>query len=192
MDKLSSLNLSFDRVLIQLIIPGLIAIFPWFLLFINSHYNANSYFHNNSTITITTLTFLALIAGLLLENFGGRIEIMWFDVLNKRKDPNYMTIWNKFLQLNYDGKEPIGHRYIRNIVLRMKFELSAGIALIPMSVGLEMLHKEKNIFSNGFIAFLVIYLVPWLIAIYIVVIEARSSSKVLAETRKLLVEKYFV
>jgi hypothetical protein len=40
MEKLTSLNLSFDRVLIQLVIPGLIAIFPYLLVFTDVEFKA--------------------------------------------------------------------------------------------------------------------------------------------------------
>ena len=133
MDKLTSLNLSFDRVLIQLVIPGLIAIFPWFIFFLNVHAHAKSYLHSNTNVTILAIIFLSLITGLIIENMGGRLEVWWLDERNKKKYKNYGDIWDKFLLLVYEKNEPVGQRYLRNILLRMKFELSTAIAMIPLS-----------------------------------------------------------
>jgi hypothetical protein len=42
--------------------------------------------------------------------------------------------WYDYLRLAF-AKEPIGHRYLRSLVLRMKFELAMTIASIPFALG---------------------------------------------------------
>jgi len=44
MDKLTTLNLSFDRVIIQLVTPGLIAAYPYILLFFKERGDAADFF----------------------------------------------------------------------------------------------------------------------------------------------------
>lgn len=190
MDKITSLNFSFDRVLLQLVIPGLIAVFPWFLLFIDTHIHAKEYFQHNTNMTIITVIFISLIVGIILENFGGRLEVKVLDEWNRKKDKTYDQIWDQFLQMKYKSDEPIGQRYLRNILFRMKFELSASIAMIIMALGLTILNSSFPIFSNNFYAILCILIFPVLLSCYFFY-EANSSSKILARTRKLLVEKYF-
>lgn len=190
MDKLTSLNLSFDRVLIQLVIPGVIAILPWFVIFLNTNPQAKTYLNSNTNVTILVIIFLSLIAGLILENIGGRIEVKCLDKRNKQKDENYEEIWNKFLMLTYDNNEPIGQRYLRNILLRMKFELSTAIAIVPMIIGLIFMNCYSSIFNNGIAFILIILVIPILFIIYLLY-EAVSSSRVLATTRKLLVEEFY-
>lgn len=187
MDKLSSLSLSFDRVLVQIIVPGLIAIFPFFLLFLRSHPDCKAYFYSNPPITITAISLLSLISGLFLENLGGRWEKSIMDTRLQREYPDFDQIWKRYLQCNFNGNEPVGQSYFRNIVLRMKFELSAGIAMVPMTVGLWLLHFEKPIFTNCLLACLFLLILPVLIALYLLCIEAPSSARILAETRALLV-----
>lgn len=190
MDKLTSLNLSFDRVLIQLVIPGVIAIFPWFIFFLNAHPHAKSYLHSNTNVTILAIIFLSLITGLVLENIGGRIEVMWLDERNKKNYVKYEETWNNFLLLTYDKNEPVGQRYLRNILLRMKFELSTAIAMVPLSIGLTFVNYYHSIFNNCFAFIMIIFVLPTLFLIYLLY-EAASSSKVLATTRKLLVEEFY-
>jgi hypothetical protein len=190
MEKITSLNFSFDKVLLQLVIPGLIAVFPWFLLFIDTHAHAKQYFQHNTNITIITVVFISLIVGILLENLGGRLEVEVFDKWNKAKDSNYDQTWDQFLQMKYKGDEPIGQRYLRNILFRMKFELSSCIAVFIMALGLTILNLNFPILSNNLNAICCILILPVSLSCYFFY-EAYSSSKILARTRKLLVEKYF-
>lgn len=190
MDKLTTLNLTFDRVLIQLIIPGLIACFPYLLIFFEVQPAILQFFLNNGVTLIATLVILmSLISGIVLENFGSRIEVHYYDEKQMKVDEEYLDIWDKFLQLAYD-KEPIGQRYIRNILFRMKFELSVGVALIFMMIGLACYNYEHTIFSNLWLNVFVVYVAPILGSLYLIFVEGWQSSRVLHSTRKLLVEKY--
>lgn len=191
MEKLNSLNLDFDRVLIQLIIPGFISIFPWIILFLNHHDNERFLAYANLSIFITLIAIISLIAGIVLENIGSRIEVHCYDKWNLKEDPEYHNIWYKFLTLNYDGKNPVGHSYLRNILLRMKFELSFACAMLPMSVGLIILDSQICIIFSCWIKVALFFLIPIFSAIYLIWVEAYSSSKVLSKTRKILVDEYY-
>ncbi len=92
--------------------------------------------------------------------------------------------------LDYDGKTPTGHRYVRNILLRMKFELSFGVALTPMTIGVIYLDFEKSFITNCFWK-VIIYLVPLVCSWRLIFKEAFASSKVLARVRMRLVSKFY-
>lgn len=190
MEKISSLNLDFDRVLIQLIIPGLTATFPWLIIFLNHHKEDCKYILDNISLLVTISVLISLVTGIIFENIGSFIEVHLYDKRNSKNDPNYLRTWEEYLLLNYAGKEPIGHRYIRNILLRMKFELSFGCALIPMAIGLITLDYQHEIFQYCIVKCLLFYLIPLGTFIYLIFWEGQSSSIVLAKTRKSLVEKY--
>lgn len=191
MEKLTSLGLTFDRVLIQLIIPGMVSIFPYFVIYLYHFPSDKEFLFKNPTIIITTITILSLIVGIIFENIGGMIEVKCYDKKNASKFADYNETWEKFLTLNYDGKEPIGHRYVRNILIRMKFELSFGIALVPLAIGLIILDAQHILISSVILKILLFYILPFGGSIYLLKKEAYDSSVVLAKTRKLLVDKYF-
>lgn len=191
MEKLTSLGLTFDRVLIQLIIPGMVAVFPYFIIYLNHFPTDKEFLLKNPTILLTALTILSLIAGIILENIGSTIEVKWYDKKNKKADSNYYIIWEKFLKLNYDGKEPIGHRYSRNILLRMKFELSFGTALIPSAIGLIILDHQHLLIDSCLLKVFLLYILPFGGSLYLIKKEAYDSSVVLAKTRKLLVDEFY-
>lgn len=73
----------------------------------------------------------------------------------------------------------------------MKFELSVGVALIFMVIGLGIYDYNDVIFKNYILNISLIYIFPIGISAYLLFFEAYSSAKVLAQTRKILVRKYY-
>lgn len=190
-DKLNSLNLSFDRVLIQLIIPGMIATFPFCIIIHRNLPKEIKDLFVNDSINFTAILIVSLVAGMILENFGSLIEVKIFDKLNAKNNSTYIETWEKYLMLKFDGGEPIGARYIRNVLLRMKFELSFGLSLIPFDIGLFILNTKFQFVGGVCVQVLCFIIIPTISICQLLIFEARSSSSILANTRKLLVDKYF-
>ncbi|MBL0740538.1 hypothetical protein [Chryseolinea lacunae] len=195
MEKLTTLNLTFDRIIIQLVTPGLIAAYPYILLFFHEREDSKEFFLSNKDgIFIAFLIVIGLIVGLLLENIGSRIELHYYDRKQKEKDSGFVDTWQKFLQLPIKGdgeNEPVGHGYIRNILFRMKFELSVGVALLFMVVGLGIYNADNTIFKSCYLNLLLVYVLPIALSLYLILFEGYASAKILGETRKLLVIKYY-
>ena len=191
MEKLTSLNLTFDRVLIQLVTPGLLTAFPFILLFFDARPDVATFFLQDSRgLLVTAMVLVGLVMGIILENIGSRIEVNIYDNLLSLRKKDYFETWEKFLMIQYEGQEPIGHRYLRNILFRMKFELSAGVGLIIMTIGLAIYNVDHVIFQSTGMNVLVVYLFPIATSIYLLVFEGLRSAEVLAECRKALVDKY--
>src|SRR5688572_26274529 len=143
MDKITSLNLSFDRIFVQLILPGLIAMFPGYLFLkeIEPTYIYNAIKAITPTDGIAMIIF-SFILGMIIENIGSRIEVYYIGERQKKKYGNdYLQTWSKYLQLSFEN-EPIGQRYLRTILFRMKFELSFAIALLIGGVSLIFYFKK--------------------------------------------------
>lgn len=190
LDKINPVGQTLDKAIIQLIAPGLIAVFPTFIIFLDLFPNAKSYLHSYGTVTILLLFFLALICGLLLEDIGSQIETKFFDRRNLKKDIKFNEIWGKYLLLTFTEGEPVGQRYLGKILLRMNFELSTGIAILPFTIGLIVLNHLKPFISPCFCSDLTFSLISCVIIYYLIVVEARKSSEILARTRKALVERF--
>lgn len=191
MEKLTSLNLSFDRVLIQLVIPGLIAIFPYLLVFTDVEFKTlTTKVQEINTLSTLIVIFIALIAGIMIENIGSRIEVYYYDWRQKKRHKDYELIWKQYLQLSFE-REPIGQRYLRNILFRMKFELSMTVALLFMVGGFCIYDSVYVILLHPIVIIFAIYILPICLSAYLIFMEGWSGSKVLRDTRKLLVEKYF-
>ena len=191
MEKLTSLNLTFDRVLIQLVTPGLLTSFPFMLLFFDARPDVAHFFLQDSRgLLVTSVVLVGLVMGIILENIGSRIEVNIYDNLLSLRKKDYFETWEKFLMIQYKGQEPIGHRYLRNILFRMKFELSVGVGLMIMTAGLGIYNIDHVIFKSTGMNVLVVYLLPIATSIYLLVFEGLRSAEVLAECRKALVDKY--
>jgi hypothetical protein len=193
MDKISSLNLSLDKILIQLIIPALVALCPYLLLVFHCPDIKNYWLNpNNIALFITCLVIIGLIIGMILENIGSFIELKFYDKLNEKSDDKFNQIWEAYLLLNFEH-EPIGNKYIKTILSRMKFELSFGIALIIATLGTYIYNWNYSIFGNDSCIFKIsiLLIIEIVIAGYFIY-EGYQSSKVLAKTRKILVAKFAI
>jgi hypothetical protein len=132
---------------------------------------------------------MGVTVGLFLENLGSMIEVNIHDCRLKAKYSDFDECWKKFLQLSYEH-EPVGHRYLRNLLMRMKFELSMGCALVSLSFGV-MIYDWNHVILNEIIERkLIFHFILWIGALYLIFIESYRSANLLATTRKLLVEKY--
>jgi hypothetical protein len=126
------------RPVVTLLIPGFWALTPWTIsMFL--HYPMTwdfvSRHHEGGGLVFVVF---ATAVGMILENLGSRLEICYDRRCAKGSSEN----WYAYLALAVDP-EPIGLRYIRTIVLRMKFELAMcsagpialiGIVCIPVNV----------------------------------------------------------
>ena len=186
----TSLNLDFNKILIQIVCPGIVASFPYILIYLHYHLKAKTYFYHNSSVLITSVILIALVAGLIIENLGGLIEVYYYDKSHKKLDTSFTDTWNKYLQLNIEC-EPIGQRYLRNILMRMKFELSMGVSLVLMTVGLFMLDNVQSIISSCYLKLIFIIILPLVTSAYLILYEGKNSSRILADTRKILVDKFY-
>lgn len=193
MDKLTSIHLTFDKVLITILIPGIVASYPYLMIIFQEFEGIKDYFDStNLTAFVAFLTIVSLAMGMILENIGGRIEVHIYDKIhvNQSCGERFDETWKEFLTLSYPEKEPVGHRYLRDILMRMKFELAFGLAVFIMSIGLLVYDSKFVLIEDCCTSLFVLGVIPMLLSTYLLVIEGYSSSKILCNTRKLLVEKF--
>ena len=133
----------------------------------------------NHTESALVLALAAAWAGLVLENFGSLIEGELFDKW-LRSCPgceDHLTDWYKYLRLAF-RIEPIGHRYMRTLVLHLKFELNNSIGLASAGIGL-LLIGEIGVWTRILFATFL-----FVLAIYLCFFEARRSHCALSELRR--------
>ena len=124
---------------------------------------------------------VVLASGLTTEDLGARLE-HYFDQHLKKK-PGYerhYEEWFDYLRIAFE-KEPVGHRYLKTLVLRLKFELGMAIASLFSATGALLLQT------------------PWfwrcaicggaLLSCLFFAHEAKSSNKTLSELRRELLRK---
>jgi hypothetical protein len=170
------------RPVVSLVVPGFFATatmsiaawqrFPIVPLLVDSHPGTAGVF----------MFLVILTAGLTLEDIGARLERRFDLSLCKVKGYEcHMEEWYDYLRLAFE-KEPIGHRYLRSMVLRLKFELGMTVASVSFVVGGFAIGT-----SYGWHLALVV--IP-LITFFFFLSEAKASNQKLSDVRHELLKKY--
>jgi hypothetical protein len=136
------------RPMVSLLLPGVTALAPYVLL--ASHYNPaiDRFAHDNTGIYLFLLTLAALALGFILEDLGSRLEVLVWDRLIEKETGCHSKDWYAFLNLAPET-EKIGHRYLRTITLRLKFELAFGLSLLLLCFGLLWLDSVEMFWTYG-------------------------------------------
>jgi hypothetical protein len=165
------------RPLVTIVIPGAMAISVWFVVLLQKFTLLRALVEANHPETTLLLTLASIAAGLLVEDIGSRIESSYFDKRLGAKPAfsNHVEEWNQYLRLAFKT-EPVGQGYLRTILLRFKFEL--GIAIALLSSGLGLLLTTLALWKA----------LTWLAVLtaltaYLILVEARSSHKLLSKIR---------
>jgi hypothetical protein len=187
MEPLKDLKLDVNRIILELFIPGIFSVLPFFILFINKVPSANKYFSNSEGMATLTLFILSIAAGLILEDIGSNIELYFWDRINLKKYSNHKIEWEQYLELNIaKNSNLIAQRYLRTILLRMKFELSFGFSLLIMSIGLLLLQNETRFCDINFTFIFCSLIFPVVLSIFLFW-ESWSSSALLINTRRKII-----
>lgn len=165
-------------------VPGIVSLTPF--VFVVNYYNSSIFspISSNKSLEIVTYAFLfslVVAAGLILENIGSRIEVFYWKFIST---PEHDILWREYLRSTVIKDCP-AENYIRDLVLRMKFENSFSIALIFFSLGLTWLKLIDKISTSAYCHSAIIVLC---IATYLLY-ESYDSVKLLSDVRKMAISK---
>ena len=127
------------RPLVTLLIPGAIAISTWFVGLLWHFHDLQSLVHNNHADVALVLVLAMTFAGLVLEDLGARVETHW-DARKDKRDGKHVDNWYAYLRTAFKA-DPIGRRYLRALVLRLKFELGIAFAMVSAAGGILWLWR---------------------------------------------------
>jgi hypothetical protein len=125
------------RPITTLIIPGAIGISTWFLALLWSFANVRSLVAENHTETGFVLLLAMIFAGLMFEDAGSHWE-SWLDGRADKKNNVHILQWHEYLRTAFKA-DPIGRRYLRTLVLKLKFELGVAFSMLSAILGLVWL-----------------------------------------------------
>jgi hypothetical protein len=169
------------RPLVTLVLPGALAASSWVVACLWRFDSLRSLADANRAESAAVVTALALALGLICEDLGSHIEDAWLD---KRTDERgdaklHEDVWFRYLRQSFKI-EPVGHRYLRSIVLRLKFELGCAVGCGFAGVGVWVTPANWDrtlaltLIGVGLIVFFLF--------------EARCSHRLLRELRQELLE----
>ena len=183
MDPTSPLKADVLRPFATLVVPGAFAVGPWFYVVAQQSTKVMRFWMEDTYVAILLGLVAAIAAGLMLENIGAKLEHAWDGVVDK-KCPNQMKRWNNYLKLS-GIDDLVGQRYLRTIVLRMKFELAMGPAILIGWTAIcalnwtQSLWPVENVYRGALVMLIVVW---WLLG------ESRNSAMLADEVRTLILE----
>lgn len=170
------------RPLATLLIPGAIGVSTWFIA-LAWHFPAlNDLARRNHADSAFVLLLATIFAGMVFEDFGARWEVQLDRWADGRTNNAHTENWWTYLRTAFKS-DPIGRRYARTLVLRLKFEL--GVAFSMISAGLGLIWLAVLGLGSSVVALLgllCILFTAWGL------VEAKETHKVLSKTRAALLE----
>jgi len=179
MDISSVFKTEVFRPIVITLVPGVTAMIPYF--FVLNHYfpGAADVAEKHETTAVILAVLAAIAVGYVIEDIGSRIEsLIWRFV--KDAGGKDQEEWYLYLRTCYKT-EPIGQKYIGDIVLRMKFENSFSPALLVLALGLIWLRCVG--YFQATLPALIVVIAILILAIYLF-LESVASVKVLRDVRK--------
>ncbi len=131
----SAFSSDVSRPLATLLIPGGIGLAAWLIALLWRFPALKNLIAGNHTETGFVLFLAMVFAGMVFEDFGARWEVVLDRWADDRTDGQHTKNWNAYLQVAFKS-DPIGRRYARSLVLRLKFELGVVFAMVSAGLGL--------------------------------------------------------
>jgi hypothetical protein len=170
-------NDAFAPVLIY-IVPGAVALGPYLIVTASYLDRVGQFGKDHPTAMTIIATLLVILVGALLEELATRLELRW-----DRSTPVPKN-WTTYLQLRLQD-EIIGQRYLRRLLVRMKFELSMVFAFPILGLGLAWINHLHGLWgwcAFGWIAAVLLLLTGWMTW------ESHQSAHLLHTTRQLIID----
>jgi hypothetical protein len=175
----AAFNADFFRALTTLIIPGSIAVSSWIIELVLKFKVLKDLIVGNHVETAFILFIVVIFVGLVIEDMGSRIECYFDRRCDKASGGKHSRDWYAYLKTAFVC-EPIGRRYIRTLVMRLKFELGTALGILIADVGLVVLWADGFSTSGLSAALLIVSLA---VAAYLGALEAPASHALLATAR---------
>src|SRR4051794_24499276 len=113
------------RPLITLMLPGLIALSSWCVALFQWFQPFSDLAARNHAEAGIIIALAGLFAGLVIEDIATRVETTVFDGIREHiTRGKHFREWFQYLRIAFKT-EPAGRRHLRNIVMRLKFELGS-------------------------------------------------------------------
>lgn len=164
-----------------LVSPGALAAMPYGWLAIYQLESLRTFLLTHEGTGLALGVLAAIIVGFAIESAGSYVEVYSID--RRRPDHEEMlATWWRFLRTTYSA-EPIGHRYLRRVLVSFKFELNMCVAVASSLPGILLLMWFGNLPPTaGW---------PWFIgsvlAMWLLFLAAKGSAGLLAELRARLI-----
>lgn len=184
-DLLPTDRYGLEQLVIQLLIPGALALLPWAWALYIQHGAVAQFMLQHTGLAAVALFLASVAMGMVLVNLGSRVELHIYDADNGLTfSPAVVErVWQTYLEQRVPKDDTlVAQHYLSTILLRMRFELSMAFALLSVAAGVQWLDGIKPFIRPGGFLFYASVLAPIGGAVYFF-IEGASSSEILHNTR---------
>lgn len=179
----AAFNTDFFRALTTLVIPGSVALSTWVIALVLKFEKLRNLITANHVESAFILFVAVILVGMIIEDLGARIESNLDDRADEKTNGKHFRDWYAYLRTAFVC-EPIGRRYIRTLVTRLKFELDTAVGTLIAAVGMVVLWCWGYSSAGVMIAMLVVSVI---LICYLVLLEARATHRLLARARSEMV-----
>ena len=137
MDPENVLKSEIFRPIVITIVPGMVLLTPY--LYVAGYFHSDLFnpLDKYQVLALAFMLGLAIAAGYIAENIGSQIEhIFWERVKNEDDEDR----WTEYLNSTVI-KNCLADGYIKDLVLRMKFENSFAVSLFAFWIGYTWLYN---------------------------------------------------
>lgn len=138
MNLLSAFQSEVFRPLVTLLIPGAFAISSWVVALVWKFPALQGLISRNHTETAWILFLIITATGIIIEDWGARVESALDKRANKQTQGKHSENWYAYLRTAFVA-DPIGRGYTRSLVIRLKFELGIFFSSLATAGGLVWL-----------------------------------------------------
>jgi hypothetical protein len=164
------------RPIVTLVVPGFFAVFNLGIIFWQRFPGLATFAEHHSGLATTTAVLTVVMIGLVCEDFGARLETFFDEQLTKETGyGQHAKEWFDYLRLAFE-REPVGHRYLRTLVLRLKFELGMAVASVPFTVA--------SFFIPAHCPWRIGLALAGVLALFVFFAEGKTTNKTLSELRR--------
>jgi hypothetical protein len=163
--------------------PGAFASAPYAWVALSGWPEAQAFLAAHEAIAVAVALVVWTVAGFFIESAGSYVEVYCIDH-RRRNAEKALATWWRYLRIAWpEGSEPIGHRYLRRLLVTFKFELNMFVAILAALPGILLLMKTGHLTSVDAVSIIAI-----MTAIAVLLfIFAWGSANVLADVREKLV-----
>lgn len=161
MNFLSAFQSEVFRPLVTLLIPGALASSSWTVVLIWKFSALQGLISRNHTETAWILFLIITATGIIIEDWGARVETALDRRANKRTGGKHGEDWYAYLRTAFIA-DPVGRGYIRSLVMRLKFELGILFGSLVAGAGVAaLLPLGMNAGAGTVLIFLCLGLSAW-------------------------------
>ena len=189
-ELLKEFKFDIDRFILQIFIPGLFAMLPFFILAIDSNEAIKSYFSKSETTMGLLALFISLAIGIIIGSIGSWIELKIYNCILKTMCNINKNEWDIYLEVEIPGNSNlvILKQYKRDLE-RLRFQVIFMVSILIMTFGLYVLQCNNHYMKTIESFVLCCLILPLLILCYLY-FEVKTRIKTLIEYRRLIINHF--